>query len=91
MFSTGTLRTMAVVPQLETERRLRSFIVDHLLEEPFEGDDPLAEGAVDSLGLEQLAEYVDEVYGVVIEDEEITDENFESLAALAALVSAKLA
>ena len=50
---------------------------------------PLAEGAVDSLGLEQLAEYVDEVYGVVIEDEEIVDENFESLTALAALVVSK--
>lgn len=73
----------------EIEQKLRRFIVDHVVEEPFEGDDPLVEGAVDSLGVEQLAEFVDETFGVVLEDEEIVYENFESLPTLAALIDSK--
>ena len=71
------------------EQQLREFIVDELLEEPFDGDDPLAVGAVDSLGVEQLVEYIDEAFAVELADEEIVHENFESLSALAALVGAK--
>ena len=75
--------------QGEIEQRLRRFVVDHVVEEPFEGDDPLVEGAVDSLGVEQLAEYIQEAFGVELEDEEIVYENFESLPTLAALVASK--
>lgn len=73
----------------EIEQRLRRFIVDHVVEEPFEGDDPLVEGAVDSLGVEQLAEFVDEAFGVVLDDDEMVYENFESLPTLAALIESK--
>ncbi len=71
------------------ERRLRRFIVESLVEPPFEGGDPLAEGAVDSLGIEQLVDHVEQVYGVRLADEEIVRDNFGSLAALAALVDEK--
>lgn len=71
------------------ESRLKEFIVEELLEDPFDGDDPLAEGAVDSLGVEQLIEYVAERFGVELEDEEISYENFESLGALAALIESR--
>jgi acyl carrier protein len=74
----------------EIERRLMTFIVEELLEEPYDGPDPLADEAVDSLGQEQLAEYVDEVYGVELTDDDMVRENFESVAALAALVRSKL-
>jgi acyl carrier protein len=80
------------VTQLQRDRvaeRLREFIVAELLEEPFDGDDPLAAGAVDSLGIEQLVEYVFEVWQVELEDEEIVEENFESVPALAALVESR--
>lgn len=73
----------------EMQRTLRRFIVEDLLEGPYAGDDPLAEGAVDSLGIEQLVEYVFEAWRVELSEEEIVEENFESLAALAALVEAK--
>lgn len=72
-----------------TEERLRAFIVDELVEGPFEGEDPLAAGAVDSLGIEQLLDYIHEIFGVELEDEEVSYENFDSLAALAALVDSK--
>jgi acyl carrier protein len=73
------------------ERRLRDFIVDELIEVPYDGPDPLADRVVDSLAVEQMVEYIDEVYGVELADEEIVEENFESLASLAALVLGKRA
>lgn len=78
--------------QRSIESRLRSFIVDELLEEGGEdAEDPLAEDAVDSLGLEQLVEYIEEEFGVSIPSEEMVGSNFGGIAALAALVDAKLA
>lgn len=71
------------------ERRLRAFIVDELLEEPYDGEDPLADRAVDSLAVEQLVEYIAEAYEVELADDEMIEENFESLATLAALVQRK--
>lgn len=81
---------MSTTPMTETERRLRAFIVEELLEEPFEGEDPLLGGAVDSLGIEQLIDYVEQTFGVELGDDEAIYENFESLAALAAAVDARV-
>lgn len=72
------------------ERRLAAFIFDELLELPREDEDPLQAGAVDSLGIEQLVEYVAREYGVRLADAEMSRENFESVSALAALVDSKL-
>lgn len=71
------------------ERRLYAFIVTELVEEEYRGTDPLADQAVDSLGVEQLVEYIDETFRIELRDEEIVEANFESLAALAALVEAR--
>ncbi len=73
----------------EIEASLRGFIAEELLEGPFAGQDALAEGEVDSLGIEQLVEYVFEVWNVELDDEEIVEENFESVPALATLVESK--
>jgi acyl carrier protein len=73
----------------EVERRLKEFIVAELLEEPFRGEDPLAAGAVDSLGIEQLLEFIYEAFEVELEEDEIVYENFESLAVLSRLVESK--
>lgn len=79
--------------QGEIEERLRRFVIDELLEEfydrPYEGDDPLADGEVDSLGAEQIIEFVEQSFGVALEEDELVAENFESLPALAALVASK--
>ncbi len=73
----------------EIEAALRRFISEELLEAPYGGDDPLAAGEVDSLGIEQLVEYVFELWGAELDDEEIVEENFESVPALATLVQSK--
>jgi acyl carrier protein len=80
-----------VTPPLraEIEQSLRRFIVEELLEGPYEGNDPLSEGEVDSLGVEQLIEYVFEVWSVELDDEEIVEENFESVPVLATLVETR--
>ena len=80
---------MTAPNQAEIEAALNRFIAEELLETPFAGEDPLAEGEVDSLGVEQLVEYVFEVWQVELDDEEIVEENFESVPVLAALVESK--
>lgn len=80
---------MTVPSRAEIEAALRRFISEELLEEPFAGEDALAAGEVDSLGIEQLIEYVFEAWQVELDDEEIVEENFESLPALAGLVESK--
>jgi acyl carrier protein len=76
-------------PAPDIEWKLECFIVDELIEDRYDGRDPLAADAVDSLGIEQLVEYVEEEFGVRIEDEEMVRANFESVPALATLVRAK--
>lgn len=75
------------------EERLRRFLIDELLEDfydrPYDGEDPLADGEVDSLGAEQLIDYIAEAFGVELAEDEIVPENFESLAALATLVASR--
>jgi acyl carrier protein len=73
----------------EIERLLERFIVDELLEERYDGRDPLAAEAVDSLGLEQLVGYIEEELGVGLADEEVVRENFAAIPALAAFIASK--
>lgn len=73
----------------EVAQQLRAFIVEELLDEPYGGADPLADRAVDSLAVEQLVEYIAEAYAVELADDEMIEENFESLDSLAALVWGK--
>ncbi|CAN5895211.1 hypothetical protein BH20GEM1_BH20GEM1_21400 [soil metagenome] len=69
--------------------RLRRFIVSELLEEPFDGGDPLAAGAVDSLALEQLIDHLQERFDIGFADEELVAENFASVPRVVGLVNAK--
>lgn len=80
---------MTVEREPETERRLRAFIVAELVEGAFPDGDPLAAGVVDSLGIAQLLYHIEEAFGVELEDEEVIQENFESVSLLARLVDSK--
>lgn len=73
------------------EGKLERFIVEELLDELHGGRDPLATGAVDSLGLEQLVAYIEEEFGVGFDDADMVEQSFASVATLAALVESKLA
>jgi acyl carrier protein len=72
------------------EGKLRAFIAEELLDGELDaGTDPLATDAVDSLGLEQLVDYIEREFSVSIEDQELARRNFSSLAVLAAFVESK--
>ena len=52
-------------------------------------DSLLEKGVVDSLGFVELVEEIQSRYGIAIDDIEITEENFGSIAAIARYVEAK--
>lgn len=72
------------------ERRLERFIVEELVDERYDGRDPLAAGVVDSLGLEQLVDYIEDEFGFRVSDTDVVRENFGSLPALTAFVESRL-
>jgi acyl carrier protein len=50
----------------------------------------LGEGIVDSTGVLELVMFVEENFGIAVEDEEISPDNFDSVNALAGYVQRKL-
>jgi acyl carrier protein len=50
----------------------------------------LEEGIVDSTGVLELVMFVEEKFGITVEDEEILPDNFDSVSALVAYVERKL-
>jgi acyl carrier protein len=54
-------------------------------------DDLLALGVIDSLGFVELVEEVQALYGISVSDDEITEENFGSIDAIARFVERKQA
>ena len=51
----------------------------------------LEEGIVDSMGIMELVMFVEETFGVTIEDHEITPDNFDSVNKLAHYIHSKQA
>jgi acyl carrier protein len=75
---------------------LRTFVTDNFLYlhpdvELDDRDDLLAMGIIDSLGFVELVEEVQARYDVTVDDLDITEENFGSLAAMASYVCRKQA
>lgn len=82
--------------QTDVRSDLRAFVEDNFLYlrpdlELHDGDDLLARGILDSLGFVELVEEVQQRYGVTVADEEITEENFGSIEAMAGFVAARRA
>jgi acyl carrier protein len=75
---------------------MRGFIEENFLYlrpdvELTDGDDFLALGIIDSLGFVELVEEVQSRYAIVIDDVEITEENFGSIDASTGFVERKRA
>lgn len=58
---------------------------------PLLPDDPLLEGVIDSTAMLRLVLYIEEHFGVRVEDEELVPENFESVRRLAEFIESKRA
>lgn len=80
---------------MEIEQKIKSYIAQNLI---FSGDDfkyPedasfLDEGIVDSLGVMELVSFVEDQFGVGVDDQDITPDNFDSVVKLAAYIRGKL-
>jgi len=75
-------------------QQLRQFVVENFL---FGNDDGLAgdtsfmeRGIVDSTGILELVGFVEQTWGIQIEDDELIPENLDSLDNLSNYVTAKL-
>ena len=76
-----------VIPQLAT------FLAEKILKQPNRkiGADEalLSSGLIDSFSLMDVALYVEDTFGVRIEDTELNADTFDSLAQLAALIDSR--
>jgi acyl carrier protein len=85
---------MSQVLNTEVRNEIRAFIEENFLYirpdlELQDDDDLLGLGVIDSLGFVELVEEVQARYGVVVDDTEITEDNFGSVSAIVAFVGRK--
>jgi acyl carrier protein len=69
---------------------LSKFIADHILKQPQREIAPnealISVGLIDSFNLVDLALYVEDTFGVRIDDTELTSDNFDTLNQLVAII-----
>ena len=75
--------------------RTRAYVKENFLymrpDFEFADDDSLlSKGIVDSMGVVELIQYLQEEFGITVADDEITEANLDSLAAIARYVMGKL-
>ena len=78
----------------QVRKTMRNFIEENFLYlqpdlELRDDADLLALGVVDSLGFVELVEEVQSLFGVTVEDVEVTEENFGSIDAIVGFVERK--
>lgn len=78
-----------------TKAKLRDFITETFL--PSSGLDAFADedsfmeaGIIDSTGVLELLEFIEESFQIQVEDEEVVPENLDSLAKLTAFIQRKM-
>jgi acyl carrier protein len=82
------------VPMREQiEEEIRSFLLRDVLRpgdaSGLSSEVSLLSGVLDSFGLVQLLEFLEERYDVTVDGDDVVDENFTSLASVAAFIEAK--
>ena len=80
--------------QKNIEEMIRTYIAENILFSdngyPYADDASfLEEGIVDSMGIMELVMFVEEQFGITVEDEELVPDNFDSVSRLAAYIRAK--
>ena len=76
------------------EARVRSFILTNFMVAPedsrfSDSDSLLSLGIIDSMGVLEVSTFLQKEFGVDAEPSEISPENFDSIAAIAAFVARK--
>lgn len=76
----------------ENQARIREFIARHIRgHELGDDEDIFASGFVNSMFAMQLVQFVEQQFGITVEDEDLEIANFQSVNAIAALVERKTA
>jgi acyl carrier protein len=80
---------------MNPENQIREYIADNFLfsDNGYQLSDDISfleEAIVDSTGVLELVLFVEETFGVTVEDDEILPENFDSVGQLAAYVRRKV-
>ena len=80
----------------EKVQQIRSFIFENFLfdaeENDLKNDDSfLDQGIIDSTGVLELVDWLEETYDIKVEDEELVPENLDSVNNLAGFISKKAA
>jgi acyl carrier protein len=77
----------------QTLSKLEKFIATQILKQPnrnISADEPLlSNGLIDSFSLMDLALYVEDTFGVRIEDTELNADTFDTLKQLSALIESR--
>jgi acyl carrier protein len=84
------------IGEITVADHVRQFVVDELdfVGEPDELSDDyelLEEGVLDSLRIMALVEYLEGAFDIVIDEDDVVAERFETIGSIAALVTAKQA
>jgi acyl carrier protein len=78
---------------LDIERDIRSFLVDQFFfgrAEELDGDASLLGTVIDSTGILVLVTYLQDHFGIPVEDEEVVPENLDSVNKVVSYVEKKL-
>lgn len=79
----------------DVRERTRTYVKENFLYmrpdfEIGDADSLLKQGVVDSMGVVELIEFLQDEFGITVDDSETTEENFDSLAAIGKYVARKL-
>jgi len=79
----------------ETETTLRTYIARNILfseaDYPYPDDASFLEtGVVDSLGVMELVMFVEERFGIDVQDRDVVPANFDSISRLAAFIRSRM-
>lgn len=77
-----------------TKDKIKEFVITNFLfgdlEQSFTDDDSfLSKGIIDSTGILELINFIEEEYGIVIEDEETIPDNLDSLNNISLFIEKK--
>jgi acyl carrier protein len=84
---------MLTMQKTDIEREIRTFLVDTFLfgrSEQLQDDAPLMDKVIDSQGVVELVVFLQERFGITVEDDEVTTENLDSVNQAVAYVVRKL-
>ena len=80
---------------IDIEHQIQKFVVENFLygnDQGLQHDESLlAKGVIDSTGVLELVAFLQEHFGITVEDEEIVPENLDSISNLVGYVANKVA